>query len=524
MRRPARAPLRRLHDRGGRRRHRRPLRRWLGLGRVFLYGLHPPDGTLEGQAYAVRLTQSKLKGLILDSAYPADDPYYRDAATRASHRAADRLPGGPRLLGRPRRALSPRRPPLPRRRPLDRGRCSPSLLEAPGRWPRAPTSASMTPTASSSRGAAPAQPADRPGHRPARRGLREFSDGLEIAVECNDYPPAVGPLRRQRRADPPALGLGRRQQPQDSSRRSAAASTCSPSAAHLTNCLTWPAPPPGLGLQPPVPSGWRAPTSFPTLVLAGQVDDVTSVAEARRQYGTPLPPFASLRRPRPGPCSSLYFPFGSPAVGAVPVTSSAVPQGWRQMRVGRFPAAIWPLFAQPPSTGRELLAIRRRAAVEAGPGGTGAAAGSGGGRAGCAGCGAGAEGGSGDAGCEWWRWRRGSACRSRACPGSMCRARRAPREDALTSGAGRCPRLSWRAPTGGGLDSRGRPTSAARREGHGFWTWRSLAASTASTPAAEPRPHGARPPDSHPCHRHYKAPPSRSLPVPGSAAAGPSPL
>jgi pimeloyl-ACP methyl ester carboxylesterase len=78
------------------------------------------------------------------------------------------------------------------------------------------------------------------------------------------------------------------------------------SAAHLTNCLTWPAPPPG-GLEPAVPASWRAPTSFPTLVLAGQVDDVTSVAEAR-QVARRFPRSRLYVVPDRGHVSSLYFP------------------------------------------------------------------------------------------------------------------------------------------------------------------------------------------------------------------------
>lgn len=87
------------------------------------------------------------------------------------------------------------------------------------------------------------------------------------------------------------------------------------SAAHLTNCLTWPAPPPG-GLEPPVPAGWRAPTTFPTLILAGQVDDITSVAEAR-QVKRRFPRSRLYVVPNRGHSSSLYFPFRSPGVGAI---------------------------------------------------------------------------------------------------------------------------------------------------------------------------------------------------------------
>ena len=127
-------------------------------------------------------------------------------------------------------------------------------------------------------------------------------------------PAALGPGGRGRRADPPAVrrgdplaarllrALGRREY-------------LLSEAAHLTNCLTWPAPPPG-GLEPPVPAGWRAPASFPTLVLAGQLDDITSVAEAR-QVQRRFPRSRLYVVPNRGHASALYFPFRSPAVGVI---------------------------------------------------------------------------------------------------------------------------------------------------------------------------------------------------------------
>ncbi len=65
-----------------------------------------------------------------------------------------------------------------------------------------------------------------------------------------------------------------------------------------------------------MPSGWRAPRSFPTLVLAGEVDDITSVAEAR-QVVRRFPRSHLDVVPDRGHASSLYFPFRSPAVGAI---------------------------------------------------------------------------------------------------------------------------------------------------------------------------------------------------------------
>ena len=107
VRQPARPELRRLHL-GRSRRDIDPLRRALGLGKIFFYG--DSYGTFFGQAYAVRHPDS-LRGLILDSAYPGDDPYYRTLLP-AGLRAADRLP---RLAGLQRR---PCRPPDPGGRDL----------------------------------------------------------------------------------------------------------------------------------------------------------------------------------------------------------------------------------------------------------------------------------------------------------------------------------------------------------------------------------------------------------------------
>ena len=64
------------------------LRRALGLGKIFFYG--DSYGTFFGQAYAVR-HPGTLRGLILDSAYPGDDPYYRTLLPASLRRAALRL-------------------------------------------------------------------------------------------------------------------------------------------------------------------------------------------------------------------------------------------------------------------------------------------------------------------------------------------------------------------------------------------------------------------------------------------------
>ena len=285
------------------------VRQALGLGKVFFYG--DSYGTLFGQAYAVRY-QSHLRGLILDSAYPADDPYYRTLlpaalnGLRVTCRLAPDCAGD--AVGRFSAVVGKFHA---RRRPtdgllaflLDAGTLAPrsylSLDEGDRRFLRGDPRRLNHLIA--------------PG--PAGHGsLGEFSYGLEIAVECNDYPllwnPAasidarIGQLSASVRRIPRGsfAPFGRREY------------ILSP-ASRLTNCLTWPAPPAG-GLETPVPIGWRAAAGLPTLILAGQVDDVTSVKEAE-QVKARFPRSRLYVVPDRGHVSSLYFPFRSPAVGVI---------------------------------------------------------------------------------------------------------------------------------------------------------------------------------------------------------------
>jgi pimeloyl-ACP methyl ester carboxylesterase len=284
------------------------VRRSLGLGRIFLYG--DSYGTLQGQAYAVRHA-SKLRGLILDAAYPANDPYWRTLypAFRRGLRIAclhSRCPGRP--FRRFRRVVH---------RFHDAGRPTGDLLgfalEAGTLAPRSYLNLDK---------------ADRyflqgkprrlnrliwPGP-PGFGDVHAFSYGLEIAVECNDYPQLWdkrAPVNeRIRQLTVAVKGLPRGYFAPFTRREYLLSSE-----AHLTNCLTWPAPPPG-GLQPPVPAGWRASRSFPTLILAGQIDDITSVKEAR-QTARRFPRSSLYVDPNRGHVSSLYFPFRSPAVGVI---------------------------------------------------------------------------------------------------------------------------------------------------------------------------------------------------------------
>ncbi len=285
------------------------VRQALGLGRVFLYG--DSYGTLFGQAYAVRYPGS-LRGLVLDSAYPGDDPYYRTLlpAGRNGLRVACRK--APACGGDPVERLA---------RVVHRfhaaGRSTDDLLgfllQAGTLAPRSYLSldeADRRFLAGEPRRLRKLIAPGPPGHGE----LSEFSYGLEIAVTCNDYPllwdPYAGIEERIRQLSAAVTRL-----PRDYFAPFGRREYLLSPAAHLTNCLTWPAPPPG-GLEPPVPAGWRAPATFPTLILAGQVDDVTSVAEAR-QVQRRFPRSRLYVVPDRGHSSSLYFPFRSPGVGAI---------------------------------------------------------------------------------------------------------------------------------------------------------------------------------------------------------------
>jgi len=285
------------------------VRRALGLGRITLYG--DSYGTFFGQAYAARYPGS-LRALVLDSAYPGDDPYYRTLlpagldGLRIACRHAPACSGDPvaRFSRVVRRFHAARR--------STEGLID-FLLQAGTLAPRSYLSLDEGVRLYL---AGDPRRLDRliaPG--PAGHGpLAEFSYGLEIAVECNDYPllwdPRAGVDERIRQL---SAAVGKL--PRDYFAPFGRSEYLLSAAAHLTSCLTWPAPPPG-GLEPAIPAGWRAPRTFPTLVLAGQVDDVTSLVEAR-QVARRFPRSRLYVVPDRGHVSSLYFPFRSPAVGAI---------------------------------------------------------------------------------------------------------------------------------------------------------------------------------------------------------------
>ena len=285
------------------------VREALGLGRVFFYG--DSYGTLFGQAYAVRHPDS-LRGLILDSAYPANDPYYRSLYPAGLHGLRVTCRISPECSGDPVSRLSR----VVRRFHAAKRSTDALLSFLLQSGTLAPRSYLSLDDGDRRFLAGDPRRLNRllaPG--PAGHGaLGEFSYGLEITVECNDYPllwnPAAGIDERIRQLSAAVGGL-----PRDYFAPFGRREYLLSDAAHLTNCLDFPAPPAG-GLEPPVPAGWRAPRSFPTLILAGQVDDITSVREGREVQAR-FPRSSLYVVPDRGHASALYYPFHSPAVGVI---------------------------------------------------------------------------------------------------------------------------------------------------------------------------------------------------------------
>jgi len=294
----------------------------LGLGPITLYG--DSYGTLLAQAYSVRYPSS-LRSMVLSSAYPADDPFWRTiypAAMRAlklscarssSCRArAASLCGGKRLRcswdgkQRFRHALAR----IQRTGGPLNGTLS-FLLEA-GTW--SPNSYLALNRAVTEYLAGDPGRLDRIARegRPGDGDFHYFSTGMGTAVECNDYPVAwdrntAGFAQRTAQLDQSIAAFPRR--------RLFAPLTVSqwmtlPSTG-FTGCLSWP--PPTASMEPPVPSGATQPAGLPVLVLSGEFDDITTVTEAR-EVARHYPSSRLDIVPNRGHVSDLYYPHRSPAV------------------------------------------------------------------------------------------------------------------------------------------------------------------------------------------------------------------
>lgn len=284
------------------------VRKALGLPRrkMILYG--DSYGTYLGQSYAARYGKG-LGGLILSSAYPGNDPFWRTlypAAERAVTRSCNRAPNcSGDALGRLHRML---------RRAGTGSKLSANVLNylmgdassyAPGGYDhlnrvvteylrgRGRELRELTDPGSADSGS--------PGY---------FSEGMYAAVVCNDYPvpwKKSSPIPERRRQLKRAIASFR---PDDLWAPLSKSQWAHSSAGDISACLPWPAPTPNM--KPPIPPGRKMPGRLRTLVLAGEFDSITSVREARKVTSR-FPRGRLYIVPSRGHASELYFPFTSPA-------------------------------------------------------------------------------------------------------------------------------------------------------------------------------------------------------------------
>ncbi len=283
------------------------VRQALGLRHVTLYG--DSYGTLLGQAYAVRYG-ANLDGLVLSSAYPADDPFWRTlypAGVRALKLQCDRDPRcDGNGAGRFRKVL---------RRFLAAGTRVDDLLgfllSNGGTWAPYSYRNLNRATAAFLRGnrgplLALIEP-DPPGHG----NVSYYSAGMAEAVECNDYPvPWDRAAPHAQRVEQLNAAIESFPRPRMFAPLSVREWMLQQGLDLVLSCLAWP--PPSAAQDRPVPGGATMPAALPTLVLAGEYDDITSVAEARQVTSRFPSARLTIVRSR-GHASELYFPFTSPA-------------------------------------------------------------------------------------------------------------------------------------------------------------------------------------------------------------------
>lgn len=284
------------------------VRRALGLPsrKMILYG--DSYGTYLGQSYAARYGD-RMEGLILSSAYPGNDPFWRtlypaaERAVRLSCRRAPNCSGD--ALRRLHRML---------RRAGTGSKLSANVLEflvgnaasyAPGGYNH------LNRTVAEylhGRGRELRDLTD-PGS-PDSGSPSYFSEGMYAAVVCNDYPvpwDKASPVPERRRQLSRAIAAFR---PADLWAPLSRSQWAHSGAGDISACLSWPTPTPNM--QPPIPSGQKMPRALRTLVLAGEFDSITSVSEAR-QVTRRFPQGRLYVVPSRGHASELYFPFTSKA-------------------------------------------------------------------------------------------------------------------------------------------------------------------------------------------------------------------
>ena len=278
--------------------------------KMILYG--DSYGTYLGQSYAARYGQG-LKGLILSSAYPGTEPFWRTlypAAMNALKLSCKRFPEcSGDAVGRYKRTL---------RRVGPKSKFTSDILNY-----LFGTAPSYAPN-----GYRNLNTAIRQFLRGERRSLRDltdpgppgsgppgyFSEGMYDAVICNDYPVPwdreSGIPERRRQLDRAIAAF----RPASLFAPIPKRTWFSDPASDVSNCITWPSPTDRM--EPPIPPGRKMPGRLKTLVLAGEFDAITSVKEAR-QVNRRFPSGRLYVVPNRGHVSELYYPYQSRATGRI---------------------------------------------------------------------------------------------------------------------------------------------------------------------------------------------------------------
>jgi pimeloyl-ACP methyl ester carboxylesterase len=248
----------------------------LGIDKITLYG--DSYGTFFSQSYAYR-HGDHLNAVIIDSAYPvrSESPWYPSLTRKGvkslqivCRRTAGCQPGARKRLDRV--VVDLRR--------TDRG--AGPLLDALG-------SAGYTPAPPSYRAineavsdylegrSQPLKRATKP-HGGTYGSPRAYSRGQELAVSCNDYPMLWNKASSFHDRHEQLMAAVRDHDP-DAFLPFTPHEVALESFSSYRECRHWPRPTPLY--EPPAPPGAEAP-DVPTLVLSGELDNVTSAYEAQK--------------------------------------------------------------------------------------------------------------------------------------------------------------------------------------------------------------------------------------------------
>jgi pimeloyl-ACP methyl ester carboxylesterase len=270
----------------------------LGIDRIDLYG--DSYGTFFSQTFAVRHPE-RLRSLILDSAYyvGGTDPFYVDtnrAIRDAFRNACLRSPACAERGGDPMRRIARlarmlRRDPVAGRAPDADGKVASVEVDVGGLIYLV-TAAASSPAIyreldAAARAALRSNPYVLPLLRLAREtfyeggagAVRWYSEGLYVAVACNDYPQPydmLSPVRRRPTQYRRVL-RGLRQERRHLFAPFTIREWVTAPVEYFDSCIKWPRP--SEWVQP-VPLGAEYPET-PTLVLAGDLDSLTSPEGAR---------------------------------------------------------------------------------------------------------------------------------------------------------------------------------------------------------------------------------------------------